>query len=379
MKNENQNYTQEGPKAETYGYRMYNAVKAQDLCKNCGKRKIDRSRIPNSVLCEECRKKLTRLKVPPLIWIVIVLVIASLIFIMKPAARGMEDLKTYNHAQQSAEEGYVITAIGDLFTLVERNPHSLDVMIELTEMATEYAYYDYAAYVINYILPEGNFSDTELNNGGKGYRLQRCIDEMNVYYDTWELIDEINREIFVGAEEDLYAMRDSYVQRLSQYIGNEDYDQALLYYSLGCGAMDYEKEASYFMKCIEINPNYSDALAWLANYYFAKGDFQEGKKILEEAYERNKENYSILLSYANFQLAKGDPEEGLVLASRVYGMYPDEDYALDTYIAALAVNGRAEEAETLVSKFEDQGYLFEQKLLDLVEGKMLLEDYYAGE
>lgn len=106
---------------------------------------------------------------------------------------------------------------------------------------------------------------------------------------------------------------------------------------------------------------------------------EQARQILEEIYAVNKEDYSVLRSYATLELVEGNLEKGLDYASQAYEMYEDGDYVIDTYLVALAANGRADEAKELVKEYEDRDYIFDDDFYDFLDGNMTLEDYYIGD
>lgn len=376
MENENQRYEQETTEQGVYGY-TGNPFEQMDegLCKKCRRRTIDRSENPDSVLCKECREELIKLKIPPVFYVAGVLVLLLIIFTIIPSFRGFTNLYSYNSAQNVSDEGYVITVMDNLVSILQENPDNMDVAIELADVAMEHSYYDYAAYAIDNFLVGEEVSDKVY------YRINRYIDELDIYYETIELSEGIWDELYADWEEDddPYAILNTYCEKISEYIGNSKYDQALLYYYLGNMAEDEEQRNAYLEECVAINPCYYDAQAQIAVYYRRQGNLGKAREILEAVYGKNKEVYSILRAYATLELAEGNLEEGLSYARRAYDIYPEGDYVVDTYAVALAANDRIEEARELVREYEDNDYYFDDEFYDFFDGNITLEDYYIGE
>ena len=376
MENENQSYEQGAAEQGIFGY-TGNPFEQMDygLCKKCRHRTIDRSENPNSELCKECREELIKLKIPPIFYICAVLVVFLMVFTMIPSVRGLVNVFSYESAQETSEEGYVITVMDNLVSILDENPDNIDVAIELTDVAMDYSYYDYAAYAIDNFLVGEEVPDKAY------YRINRYIDDLNTYYDTIDLSDSIWEELYEDWEEDddPYVMLDAYREKISEYIGNTKYDQALLYYYLGRMTEDGEQSIQYLKECVDINPCYYEAQALIAVYYRRQGNLNKAREILEAVYETNKEDYSILRVYATLELAEGNVEDALDYARRAYDMYPEGDYVVDTYAVALAANDRMDEARELVSEYEDDDYYFDDDFYDFLDGKMTLEEYYIGE
>lgn len=370
MENENLNYDQ------NTGY-TGNPFADMDfgLCQRCKRRSIDRSENPDSVLCRECREELIKLKIPPVFYIALVLVLILVAVTLIPSLGGLKNYNTYNTAEETSQEGYIITTMDELLDVLEDNPDNVEVAIELTDIAMKYSYYDYASYAIDQYLGDKEFND-------KQYRkLTGYVDKLNIYYDTCDLSDEIWGQVYedLGEEEDVYAILEEYCQRLSGYIGDEDYDQALIYYYLGYMSVDDETRIAYLKECVAIDPCYFEAQAQIATYYRRQGDLDSARQLLEETYAVNKEDYAVLRSFATLELVEGNLESGLDFAYRSYQAYEDGDYVIDTYVVALAANGRVDEAKELVSEYEDKAYIFDDDLYEFLDGNMTLEDYYIGQ
>lgn len=370
MENENQNYEQNtGYTGNPFADMDYG------LCKKCKRRTIDRSENPDSVLCRECREELIKLKIPPVFYVVGVLVLILIAVTLIPSFGGLKNYNTYNTAEETSDEGYIITTLDDLLDVLEDNPDNVEVAMELTDIAMKYSYYDYASYTIAQYLEDKEFND-------KQYRkLIGYVDKINTYYDTCDLSDEIWEQVYedFDDEEDVYAILEEYSRMLSEYIGDSDYDQALIYYYLGYMATDDEKRIEYLKECVAIDPCYFEAQAQIATYYRRQGDLEGARQVLEETYAVNKEDYAVLRSFATLELVEGNLERGLDFAYRSYQAYEDGDYVIDTYIVALAANGRTDEARELVSEYEDKDYIFDDDLYEFLDGNMTLEDYYIGE
>ncbi|MDE5908830.1 MAG: hypothetical protein K2H52_08870 [Lachnospiraceae bacterium] len=376
MEKENQGYGQETAGGDFYGY-TGNPFEQMDygLCKKCRHRTIDRSENPDSELCKECREELIKLKIPPAFYLNAVIVLFLMVFTMLPSMGGFVNVFSYESAQENSEEGFVVTIMDNLISILDGNPDNIDVAIELTDLAMKYSYYEHAAYTIENFLVGKEVPDKAY------YRINGYIDELNTYYDTIELSDSIWEEIAAEweDEEDVSRILNAYCEEISAYLGDADYDQALLYYYLASMTEDAERRTEYLEECVAINPCYYEAQAQIAVYYRRKGDLDKAREILEDIYATNREDYSILRAYATLELAEGNIRDSIGYARGAYEAYPEGDYVVDTYAVALAANDRMEEAWELVEEYEDKGYEFDDDFYDFLDGKITLEDYYIGE
>lgn len=376
MENENQSYGQGAGGENLYGY-TGNPFEQMDygLCKRCRRRTIDRSENPDSELCKECREELIKLKIPPVFYLFAIIVLFLIVFTILPSMEGFVNVFSYKNAEEVSEEGYVVTIMDHLLSILDENPANIDVAIELTDVAMRYSYYEYAAYAIENFLIGQEVPDKAY------YRINKYIDELNTYYDTMDLSDRIWEEIIDEweDEEDVSGILSAYREKLSMYLGDADYDQALLYFYLGSVTQDAQTSIAYLEECVAINPCYYEAQALIAVYYRRNGELDKAREILEAVYATNREDYSTLRAYATLELAQGNVKDSIDYAQRAYEIYPEGNYVVDTYAVALAANGRLEEAWELVEEFEDEGYEFDDDLYDFLEGKVTLEDYYIGE
>lgn len=343
------------------------------LCKRCRCRTIDRSENPESILCKDCREELIRLKIPKIFYLAGAVVLFLSVITFAASIKGLHNLGTYSKSRNIAEEGHVITALDDLLYVLEENPDNKNVAIRLADLGMKYAYYDYAAYAIDNYLAGKEVSDSQYD------KLNSYIRKLDRYYATYDLYSEIAEDLLGNASdtEDVVEILDEFKRQLSAHIGDGDYDQALLYYYLGYMSSDEEERISCLQECISQNPYFYDAQAQIATYYRRNGELEKARKQLEEIYQVNKEDYSILRSYATLELVEGNLAQGLDYALQAYELYPEGEYVIDTYIVALAANGMTEEAEALVEQYKND-YLFDEDLYEFLDGETTLEEYYIG-
>ena len=395
----------------------------QDLCKKCHRRKIDRSENPNSVLCKECREEYIKLNVPAGIKVTGIVVAAAVVlcFVMfgvnimrfRTALGEGFDLSSYLKEEEEhtegekesdvagfdqegmerlvkertdrtqsqkyifmANEGQVVTALDSMVDELETNPDNLQMAIALTDVAMEYSYPDYAAYAIDNYLVDQYVSDEEYD------RITGYIEELEKYYDTvdmvniyWEMASSLYEEEDI--ETDPIEILKEYHDNLMSDLGNDYYDQALLYYDLYYACTDEEEQIQHLKDCVALNPYNFDAQAQLAVYYRSHGEFDEAREILEKTYEINKEDYTVLRAYATLELVEENLFKGLTYAKSAYEMYPEGTYVADTYLIALMANNRMEEAEELILEWEEAGYEFDDDFYAFQRGEITLEEYYT--
>lgn len=337
-----------------------------NLCKYCQKRAIDKSENPDSILCGECRETLIHYPIPKKLYaaiaVILVLFAAALFFFPK----SLKDYKTYKTSGKVADSGYPFTSLESLDALMEEYPDSISIPLEITEIAVRHGYYDYAAYAIDEYLAGAELTDSQYDTA-MGY-----IHILDTYYNTSDYISGLMEDESIMTAEDIQG-------RLLPLLSSDEYNSPLLYYYLGLTSQDADKAMEYLQTCYEIDRNYTDAAAQLANYHRRMNDLAKARELLESAYDWNKEDSSVLRSYAILKLLEGDSAGGLALAEEAYDYFAEGTYVVDTYIVALAVNGRTQEAEAIKQEWTEQGYEFDPELDTFLAGNMSLEEYYIDE
>ena len=403
----------------------------RDMCQQCHRRKIDRSKDPKAVLCRECqeaadKQKKQKIMIGAGVGAFVVAAVAAVcvaVFTLMPKAKASKNdadepiisadveeipeeaeepaknkVSTQRRLEnlspveieldeetqafiELADTGMIATALDGMLDALEEDPDNVGMAVAVTDVAMKYTYPDYAAYAIDTYLTGKNVPDDVYD------RVTGYIDKLNVYYDTYDLVDEIWNDFSEqidalgesAAEDDYLMLLQDYHDMIEAYTGIEEYDQAFLYYDLAYTCQDEEERIQHLKDCVAIDPNYFDASAQLATYYRRQGDLEQARKILEESYAVNKESYSVLRSMATLELVEGNLEQGLTYAQNAYDIYSEGEYVIDTYIVALTANGQTEEAETLTKQWEDEGYVFDEDFYTFKAGGMTLEDYYIGD
>ena len=340
-----------------------------DVCVICGNRRIDRSENPKSITCQQCREEKLHYPIPKVILIAFVIVIALVCVAMMKVPQSLQMYKTYRDADKRVADGYIASTLFGMSEVLEKYPNSLKISVKATDIAMEHGYYDFAAYYIQTYIEGKSLEDDTYN------RLLGYTEKLDRYYAAVNAVEKVfNDAAVLTMTPDDYL---TYIQsHLSDLLDNYKYDKALLYYYIGYMEPDSEKRIDYMQKCLSIDSNYLDAIANIASVYRRQGDLATAKSKLEEAYQRNKENSSVLRNLAIIELLEGDYEQGVIYAERSYINYPEGDYTADTYITALYCNGQVELANQVKAECEANNIYLDETLGEFLEGKISLEEYY---
>lgn len=346
-----------------------------NICKQCGERYIDRTVHPDSILCADCRKEMIKLRIPPIIYMALAVVfalVAAAFFFFVPS---LEDYAALRKADSLAGEGYPFESLDSLLDLLEKYPDSKDVAIEMVEIGMRTYNYDYADYAYDFLDGE-QVSDSEYE------RLTAYLTQIEAYYNTVDLVDELGEACMTSMEEDgvdVNQALEMFCSGMIEYVDDTSYDKALLCYYIGYYTVDTEERMRWLEDSLGSNDKLFNANVQLANGYRRQGNFAKAREQLERASELNKEDASVIRSYASLELAEGNLEKALDYARTAYEMDPEADYVADTYIVALYANGRTDEGAALVQEWEEQEYYFDEDFYSFIEGNITLQDYYVGE
>lgn len=341
-----------------------------DVCKSCGIGRIDLSENDKSCMCRNCREEKIRYPFPKTFYVVVIILIALICMAMVNFPSSIKMYKTYRDVDKNVTNGYVASTLYSMSDLLEKYPDSLKIALKATDIAMEHGYYDYASYFIDTYLVGETLEDATYN------KITKYIDKLNTYYDTSDAIEKIFADAVeaAGMEQDDYT---AYVQsQLADLLLGNRYDQALIYYTLGYIEPDNAKRLEYMQECLRIDSTYLDATAQIASIYRRQGDLVKARKLLESAYQRNKEDSSILRNLAIVEMLEGNLEQGLIYAESAYKNYPEGDYVADTYITALHINGQVELAKQVKAECEGLNIYLDENLEAFLDGSISLEDTY---
>lgn len=338
-----------------------------DICKLCGISRIDQSENPKSCLCRSCREEKIRYPLPKMFYVVLVIVIALVSVAMVRFPQSLKMYRTYKDADRNAADGYVADTLIGLNELLKKYPDSLKVALKATDISMEHGYYDYASYFISTYIEGKTLEDYSYS------KITRYSDQLNIYYDTLDAIENIYADAIEGAPEDFTSFVQS---QLNDLLFDNKYDKALLYFNIGYIEPDNTKRMEYMQECLYYDPTYADATAQIAAIYRRQGDLDKAGKMLESAYRKDRDNSAVLRNLAIIEMLGGNSEQGLIYAETAYNNYPEGDYTADTYITALYNNGQEKEAREFKAECEAKEFYFDEMLDAFLDGSISLQDYY---
>lgn len=339
-----------------------------DICKICGIGRIDFSENSKSCICKKCREEKIRYPIPKIFYGVVVILIALICIAMVQFPSGIKMYKTYKSIDKRVADGYTWSALLDMNEMLEKYPNSLTLALKATDIAMEHDYYDKAAYYIHTYIEGKTLEDGTYN------RITQYANQLNVYYNTADAIQKIYTEAVNKDPDDVVTYLQSQFEDL---LMDSNYDQALVYYSLGYIEPDNAKRIEYMHECLLIDPNNFYATAEIANVYRRQGDLSRARKLLESVYQRNKEASAILRSLSVVEMLEGNLEQGLIYAESAYKNGSEGNYVADTYIIALYSNGQAESAKQVKAECEGKNYYFDEQLESFLNGSISLQEYYV--
>lgn len=340
-----------------------------NLCKKCNTRRIDKSENPKSELCLECRQELIKYPIPLQLWLTMAVVAVMVIISMLRFPGVFKTYWAYQDAKQQQQEDCVYTAMNQYNIVLESYPTASSIAVDMTDMAMKYSFYDSASYIIDEYLVGKEVTDSIYN------RIEGYFVTLDEYYNTYDTVDAIVADM----EESGQVLQTSWLMgELENLLNQPGYDKELLYYYMGWISETEEEQVDYLKKCVEINNNYPDAAAQVANYYRRNNQLTEAKAYLEPILKRFRDSPDLLRSIAILEMLDGNADQGLAYAAYAYEVNPEGEYVADTYAVALSQNGRLDEAKDLLDQNADgeMSAYFDDETLEILEGKISLEDYY---
>ncbi len=313
-----------------------------------------------------------KLRIP--VWVIIlflgvvILEIISLIHFPK----ALKDYKAYKLAESRISHGETSAAINDLYSVAEAHPDSIPVMVKLVELSMDNGYYDMAGYIIDTYIAGKSISDADYE------MIDRYYTKLENYYNSLASIDTIITE---APNQD--TLDESYYNYIRSHIEGllytEGQDDAYLCYTLSMIAVDKSSTLDYLQQCYEIDPECFDVRAQLGIVLRRMGRLDEARSMTLEALAKDKEDTNALRAMATLAMVENDLQGGLEAAEAAYTINPDGIYIRETYLIALTVNQRTDQAEVIRTEMEAAGLLIEQDTQQLLDGEITLQDYYIGE
>lgn len=347
-------------------------IPKEDLCRKCGKRRVDRSENRNSILCHECREEQIRYPFPKkmLPAVVLILVLMALAMVRTPTV--LKCYKSYTESLSQANAGDIYPALLGLQSVLDEYPESVPVAERMIDLAMSHGYYDTAAYVMNDYMEGKSVSDSTYS------RLTGYANRLNRYYETTDKIIELFSSITEDmSEEEAAGMLEQVKAEMLALTKDSAYDEALLYYYLGGVTEDQDQALEYLKSSVEADNSLAVAQVALGTNLRRRGDLGGAEEVYETVLRQDRNDTGALRAMGILKMLKGDKEAGLFDIQEAYDLNPEESYVKETLIIALTECGKTEEAAQRKQQFEDEGTVFDGELETYLSGSVDLYGYYV--
>lgn len=366
-----------GGSVETDNIGIGQEIPEDQLCRKCGRKRIDRSENKNSILCHECREEQIKYPFPKKMLPAAVIVLALMVLAMARTPGIIRMYKMYYQAELQSYRGDVYPALLNLETVMEAYPSSVPVAVSMIDIAMEHGYYDAAAYTLSTYLEGKEVDDSTYS------RMMRHTKRLNRYYDTLDQVDELYASFgeALGQEDldgeapiaALQGLRDD----LEEMTKNADLDKGLLYYYLATLSEDEEAHREYLEASVEADPKLGFPEVELGTYRRRTGDLEGARECYESVLRNDNSNTGALRAMGILKMLEGDKEAGLADVQKAFDLNPEENYVRETLVIALMECGQKEKAEELRQQFEAEGIEFDVDFLSYLNGEVSLHDYYV--
>lgn len=308
------------------------------------------------------------MKIPKVIVVLGIIIAALLLTSYKKFPTNLKIYKTIEGAEKKAADGYIYSTLLKLDEIAQQES-SKRVPIKMVQIAMEYGYYEFAEYAMETYLIGEWIPVTEAD------MLNNYTDERQRYYDTCNAC----QDIIDNADYTNKDVENEIMVQISNLLENPQYDTATLYYYIGSMTSDESVRSSYYEACYNMNPNYIWAAVDAAESYRRAGDIKKARELLMIAHERDKEDAATLCGLAIAEALEGDFSKGLSHAKEAYQIYAEGDCVAETYIVFLAASGDKKSAQSIKDSLEQEGYYFEDKVQEFLNGKVTFIEYYMDE
>ncbi|MEW4411779.1 hypothetical protein [Clostridium sp. AN503] len=366
-----------GGSVETDNIGIGQEIPEDQLCRKCGRKRIDRSENKNSILCHECREEQIKYPFPKKMLPAAVIVLALMVLAMARTPGIIRMYKMYYQAELQSYRGDVYPALLNLETVMEAYPSSVPVAVSMIDIAMEHGYYDAAAYTLSTYLEGKEVDDSTYS------RMMRHTKRLNRYYDTLDQVDELYASFgeALGQEDldgeapiaALQGLRDD----LEEMTKNADLDKGLLYYYLATLSEDEEAHREYLEASVEADPKLGFPEVELGTYRRRTGDLEGARECYESVLRNDNSNTGALRAMGILKMLEGDKEAGLADVQKAFDLNPEENYVRETLVIAMMECGQKEKAEELRQQFEAEGIEFDVDFLSYLNGEVSLHDYYV--
>ena len=139
------------------------------------------------------------------------------------------------------------------------------------------------------------------------------------------------------------------------------FDQAFLLHFGGFAPLENSpKEEEKYVELLKASPNDVKLLSHLADIYISRADYKRAEPLLRSAYEKDSQNYDMLLGLDELYRRLETPEKGAKLIEEYLRKYPNS--AGDYYLRLSRIEKNREDARKLLSealkKYPEEGYFW---------------------
>ncbi|MDF2536879.1 MAG: tetratricopeptide repeat domain protein [Bacillales bacterium] len=332
-----------------------------NLCSACGEFPKDIYDNPNSRLCTVCRDRYTKLAIPK--WVIaFILIMFAFTLAMIPSV--IPNFKTSVKADREMKNKEYALAYKDYYTLLKKYGESKELAMNSFEAAFKAQKFNEATDILNNRLIDKEFSDTDYQ------KVSYYADQLNMYYETFDECE------FIIKTPENYTTK---IQFLENLLKDEKYSKSVIYSYLSIASTeDPNYELKYLKLACEQKEPYTFQFAEYGNGLRRTGNLEQAMVVLNDALKKNATDATAIRGIGIIQMLKGHPKNGLKTIQKAYDLDPNGFYMSDTLIIALSENNQNEKALKFMKEKQDEGIEFDQTLLDYLDGKVTLENYYIN-
>lgn len=344
------------------------AIPEEELCRKCGRKRIDRSKNLNSILCRNCREEQIRYPFPKMMIPIVIAAVLAIGLAMIRTPMALDCYKSFSQAERRAASGDIYPVLKSLMEVMDHYPDSVPVAERLMELSMDYGYYDLAIYSFNQYLAGREVGDSTY------LKISSYMKKLDRIYNTTDQLESVIAA--VNPDEQEIFPYDKVKDRLKDLLEDPSCEPALLYYYMANFTEDQEEAAGYLEKSVEADEHFHQSLVLQGTNRRRSGDLKGARECYDKVYSRDRHNADVMRALGILCLLEGEKERGLELVAGAYEEYPDLMYVKETLIIAWLENGDKEKAENLKAQFEAGGTVFDDDFKAYLNGDVSLHDYY---
>ena len=276
------------------------------------------------------------------------------------------------------EEGRLYTALDVYNAAYQDNPTDKTAAKNAANAMFKLGYFTNAESAL-----ESAYTDEELESTGDE-EIRLMVDYIDRINSTMDIANSMYTELSSSDESsDANALWEDARSQLEALYGNTEYcDEFVAYYQYVFASV-FGQDIATQMEYVERACNFNSEISYmfyptLAAMHRFDGNYDEAIRVCQVALEYNIEDFSSLVEMSYNYLLKGDFENGVKNAEEAYEIAPEESVAINGVLLAYAASGDTEKYDEVTAQASALGIEPSSEIQGYLDGTYTLEDILIG-